>query len=62
MARVFLPSAGYGTVSSSIMIAGGALGDRYYFAERGEMLRAHRGEISAQAAYRNLPLEFPGAS
>jgi uncharacterized protein with NRDE domain len=40
MGAVFIRSDGYGTVSSSILTQGGALGERYYFAERAGMIRA----------------------
>lgn len=33
LGAVFIRSPGYGTVSSTILTSGGALGDRYYFAE-----------------------------
>lgn len=39
MGAVLIRSAGYGTVSSSILTEGGTLGSRYYFAEVAEMLR-----------------------
>ena len=43
LGAVFIETSGYGTVSSSIICEGGALGSRYYFAE-GEALRvAQRG-------------------
>ena len=37
LGAVFIETAGYGTVSSSIITLGGAIGDRYYFAERDAM-------------------------
>ena len=40
MGAVFIRTAEYGTVSSSIITRGGALGDRYYFAEGEAMRRA----------------------
>ena len=33
LGAVFIRSPGYGTVSSTLLTAGGLLGDRYYFAE-----------------------------
>jgi hypothetical protein len=43
MEAVFVSVAGYGTVSSTILCAGGPLGDRYYYAERPAMLGAREG-------------------
>ncbi len=40
MGAVFIRSDGYGTVSSSILTQGGKLSERYYFAQRAEMIRA----------------------
>jgi uncharacterized protein with NRDE domain len=51
LGAVFIRSPGYGTVSSSILTAGGKLGERYYFAE-GEAL----GE-DPRGAFRRV--EFP---
>lgn len=39
MGAVFIRSAGYGTVSSTIITEGGKLGSRYYYAEAADMAR-----------------------
>jgi len=40
MGAIFIRRNDYGTVSSSILTLGGTLGDRYYFAQHGEMIEA----------------------
>ncbi len=42
LGAVFIRATGYGTVSSTILTVGGALGDRYYFAEGKALARQGR--------------------
>jgi uncharacterized protein with NRDE domain len=56
MGAIFIPSNGYGTVSSSIYTHGGVVGDRYRFAERTEMLRAG-ATAPFQSPFRSIPMD-----
>jgi uncharacterized protein with NRDE domain len=51
LGAVFVQTPAYGTVSATLLTAGGRLGDRYYFAEKGAMRAAQAGW--ARAAFGN---------
>jgi uncharacterized protein with NRDE domain len=59
---VFIRSPGYGTVSSSILTAGGKLGERYYYAESSSMERSARDALRGhtfQTPFRQIQLTVP---
>jgi uncharacterized protein with NRDE domain len=57
LGAVFIRTPGYGTVSASIICEGGALGDRYYFAEAADMDAAQPGW--ARRAFGNGEQDVP---